>query len=332
LKKAIFLCNNQNNIHNFFDKGRREKIEHLANLYPEVITKESINVHIDAVRNADVVFSAWGMPRFEPNELDVFDNLKAIFYAAGSVKSFAESFLNRGVIIVSGWQANAIPVSEFTVAQIILSTKGYFRNIREYKDSELRTKGICFKGKGSFDETIGLIGCGAIARRVIKLLKNYNLQVIVYDPYLSDSDAKVLGVEKVNLDDIFKRAYVISNHLPSLKELKGILNKKYFSLMREDATFINTARGAEVVEEDLVSELKKRPSLTALLDVLVDERSNADRELFHIPNVYVTSHIAGSQNNELVRMADFVIEDFISWEAGLPLKYQVTSEMLKKMA
>ena len=102
--------------------------------------------------------------------------------------------------------------------------------------------------------------------------------------------------------------------------------------MRENATFINTGRGAQVVEADLIETLRERPDLTALLDVTFPEPPAADSELYRLSNVQLSSHIAGSMNDEVVRMADFMIEEFIAWEAGKPLRYQVTRELLERMA
>ena len=171
-----------------------------------------------------------------------------------------------------------------------------------------------------------------IARYLIGLLKPFNLKVLVYDPYLPDSEAASLGVEKADLTRIFSECYVVSNHLPNLESLRGLLNETLFSSMRLGSTFINTGRGAQVDESDLVSVLKRRDDLTALLDVTDPEPSPADSPFYKMANVRLTSHIAGSMNDEVVRMADYVIEDFGNWDAGRPLKHSVTKDMLDKMA
>ena len=73
------------------------------------------------------IFSTWGMPKLTEDEIaDCLPNLRAVFYAAGSVQSFARPFLNRGIKVFSAWAANAVPVAEYTVAQIILANKGFF--------------------------------------------------------------------------------------------------------------------------------------------------------------------------------------------------------------
>lgn len=102
--------------------------------------------------------------------------------------------------------------------------------------------------------------------------------------------------------------------------------------MRQDATFINTGRGAQVVEADLVHVLRQRSDLTALLDVTDPELPAPASALYALPNVPLSSHIAGSLNDEVVRMADHATEEFVRWERGEPLRYEVTAAMLDTMA
>ena len=102
--------------------------------------------------------------------------------------------------------------------------------------------------------------------------------------------------------------------------------------MRPGAAFINTGRGATVVESDLAEVLAARPDLTALLDVTSPEPAPADSPWYALENVHLSSHIAGSGGKEVVRMADYCLEEFEAWKAGKPLRYQVTADMLATMA
>ncbi len=134
------------------------------------------------------------------------------------------------------------------------------------------------------------------------------------------------------LEEAFQRGLVVSNHLANVPETRGLLTGKLFSKMREGATFINTGRGATVVEADLIEVFRERADLTALLDVTDPEPPEPGSPLYDMPNVHLTSHIAGSIGDEVVRMADYAIEEFLAWEQGHPLRYAVTREMLPTMA
>lgn len=332
MMKAAFFCNHKSDLDRVFVKDRMETIASMTDLYPYVITSSNFDEHVSSLQDVEVVFSTWGMPVLQEQQIDRLKSLKAVFYAAGSVKAFAKPYLLRGITVVSSWAANAVPVAEFTVAQILLSCKGYFRNITERKTKKGMSNGQLFKGPGNFGETVSLIGCGMIGKKVLELLKNFQLNVIVYDPYVSAEAISSLGGEKVTLEDAFKRGYVVSNHAPNIPSTEGMIHKGLFSLMRDHATFINTGRGATVVEKDMIEILKERPSLTALLDVTYPEPPVADSELYTLPNVFLSGHIAGSLGDETVRMADYSIEEFKRFEKGEPLQYSISYEELEKMA
>jgi phosphoglycerate dehydrogenase-like enzyme len=171
-----------------------------------------------------------------------------------------------------------------------------------------------------------------IGSLVIKLLNKTDLDLLVYDPYLHDTDAEALGVKKVSLEELFASCRTISNHLANLPVTQGILNKTLFGKMSETAAFINTGRGAQVVEADLIEALKEEPGRTAVLDVTDPEPVSAESELLRMPNVIITPHIAGSTGSEVMRMGDFMAEELIRYIRGENLKYAVTLSMLERMA
>lgn len=332
MRKGAIICEKEDLVKYVYAAGRRELLEKAVDLHPALLNSKNLEAEAPKLKDVEVLFSTWGMPFLPAEKIALLPSLKAVFYAAGSVKGFAEPFLEKGVTVCSAWRANAIPVAEFALAQILLSCKGYFRNSREARDPERRLNHACYQGKGVFGERVGLVGCGMIARYLIGLLKPFNLKILVHDPYLSDADAGKLGVEKAELARIFSDCYVISNHLPNLESLRGVIDQPLFASMREGATFINTGRGAQVDEDALISVFKKREDLTALLDVTMPEPPPSDSPFYKMANVRLSSHIAGSMNDEVVRMADYMLEEFANWDAGRPLKHAVSKEMLATMA
>ena len=330
--KAAFVCDNTDKLLEVYGDGRFDRVLELTDCSSTIITSESFFDSKEYLRDVEVIFSTWGMPAFDEAMFEVMPELKAVFYAAGSVKGFAENMLERGIKVSSAWNANAVPVAEFTVAQIILACKRYFTNSDACRDPEMRHSNEAPVGPGGFEETVALIGCGMIAKNVIRILKEFSVKIIVVDPYLPDYEAKTLGVEKVSLEEAFERAFVVSNHLPNIPPTVGMLNGKLFESMRYGGCFINTGRGAQVVEPEMIDVLQARPDLTALLDVTFPEPPEKGSPLYTLPNVRLTSHIAGSLGNELVRMADSAIAEFKRWRDDLQLQNEVTADMLKKMA
>ena len=278
----------------------------------------------------ELIFATWGMPMLSSAQLDKLPNLKAIFYAAGSVQNFARPFLKHGIIICSAWAANGVPVAEWTMAQILLANKGYWPNMRAC--GQPQTRNLAPHGRGNFGATIAILGAGQIGRKVIELLQPFELKIIVFDPFLSASDAEILGVEIVDLDAAFARGQVVSNHLANLPATQAMLRGHHFAQLPTNATFINTGRGATVCENEMIEILRARPDVTALLDVTDPEPPLPDSPLYELSNVYLSSHLAGSIGDETVRMADYMIAEWQRWQRGQDLHYQVTLPMLETMA
>ncbi len=327
------LCGNHAwQLDRVYGRGRKAELAAETNLYPEYVTTADFQRQAQSLGRVQVAFSTWGMNEELARMLAGLPDLKAFFYAAGSVRAFAKPLLDRGVIVVSAWAANAVPVSQFALAQILLSLKGYFRNVREARMPAQRGRPLETDAPGVMGETVALLGCGMVGKAVAVLLRPFRVDVLAYDPYLSEGDAAVLGVRLAGLEECFAKAYVVSNHLPDLPATRGLLGRPLFASMRAGATFLNTGRGATVDEAGLASVLAARPDLTALLDVTDPEPPPADSPWHALENARLSSHIAGSNGNEVVRMADYCLEEFRAWRAGRPLRYQVTRDMLAKMA
>ena len=300
----------------------------------QVFCKNDLLSRPEDFADTEYIFSTWGMPAFSCDEIrSILPSLKAVFYAAGSVQTFAHPLIESGVKIFSAWAANAVPVAEYTVAQIILANKGYFKTA-PLASAGKRDKALDARGKfcGNYDTKIGIIGVGMIGTLVAKMLKAYNLEVLAFDPFLSDEKAAALGIEKVSLPTLFSECSVVSNHLANNEQTQGMLGGALFSLMKPYATFINTGRGAQVVEEELISVLSARPDLTAILDVTAPEPPVPDSGFYKLDNCILTPHIAGSSGSEVRRMAEYMYEEYDSFIQNKPCRFEVTAEMLKTMA
>lgn len=332
--RAILISDKKEKLESVYPPSVIAQLQTLVGLDSSIYSREEILENPKKFAEVELLFSTWGMPAFRKEEIEaVFPNLKALFYAAGSVQSFARPFLESGVRVFSAWAANAVPVAEYTVAEIILSNKGYFLTNRLYHTQGRKASQAAFKKcPGNYGETVGIIGAGMIGRLVIQMLKAYHLKVIVFDPFLPDEKALALGVEKCELSELFERAFVISNHLANNAQTQGMLNYDLFCRMRENAVFINTGRGAQVVEDDLVRILRERPDLTALLDVTYPEPPVEGHPFFTLPNCLLTPHIAGSAGDEVCRMAEYMLAECKSYLDGSICQYEVTLKMLETMA
>ena len=324
IKAAIFADNvpwhNEDILKYVYGSKRLAIIHDLCDVYPLRITSKNLESQLPRMGEIEVIFSCWGMPTLSATHLEFLPELQALFYVGGAVDGFSEPLRERGVRIYTASEANAIPVAEFCLAQILLSCKRVWANSAQCRQGPWK-QALMPVGRGVYGETIALIGIGAVCRQLVKFLQQFSLNVIGVSDCLSSSEARELGFDElVSLEDAFRRAYVVSNHLPDWPSTRGMLKKHHFASMRENATFINTGRGEQVDEPGMVEVLKARPDLTALLDVQAPEPPNAGSDLYTLPNVHMTSHIAGSLNDEVRRMTDFILDEFHRWRCGRAIR------------
>jgi phosphoglycerate dehydrogenase-like enzyme len=333
-KKAILLAQLDNgHINQVFDEQTQVRMQELVELNPVYMNESNLELHQESLQEVEIAFSTWGIPKLTEEQIKQYlPNLKIVLYGAGSVQAFARTYLGLDIQVVSSWAANAVPVAEYTVAQIILASKGFYQTARLYKVGYKEAKSITKNYTGNYDNWVGILGAGMIGKKVIELLGNYNINVKVFDPFLPEEKAVELGVHKTDLVDIFSTCETISNHLANLPTTVGILNKEHFNCMLPHATFINTGRGAQVVEADLIQAMRDEPLRTALLDVTFPEPVQEDSEFLKLDNVILTPHIAGSMNNEVSRMGLYAVDECERYLKGEKLLYGVTEQMLLSMA
>lgn len=328
--KKIYLCSDPATLDHVYSKRVKDALSCGKTVY----SKEDTACSKSDFTDTEYIFSTWGMPVFSAEEIrSIFPSLKCVFYAAGTVQEFARPFLECGVKVFSAWAANAVPVAEYTLAQILLASKGFFPEAARQSRGDLEGAQKfkpCYPG--NYDIKVGIIGAGMIGRKVIELLKPFKITVKVFDPFLSESCAAELGVEKVSLEKLFSDCEVVSNHLANNAETRGMLDYSLFRLMKPYSTFINTGRGAQVVEKDLARLLEERQDIYALLDVTEPEPPEPGHAFYRLENCILTPHIAGSLGNEVHRMAEYMLEEYKRFESGKPCLYEVTEDMLATMA
>jgi phosphoglycerate dehydrogenase-like enzyme len=310
----------------------RRALDGLVEISDLVLTPDNWRAHKDKLGEVDFIFSGWKSLKYDQEFLAAASKLKAVFYAAGSIRyCVSDAFWNRDIAITSAYEANAVPVAEYTVATAILALKQFWRRASLARLGQGwgdHTRPI----PGSFRATIGLVSFGMIARKVAELLAAYDVDVVVSCPFLTESEALLHNVRRASLEEIFRIADVVSIHTPVLPATIGMIDGRLVSVMKSDAALINTSRGVILDQPSVIAALRARPDLTAILDVTDPEPPQADDPLFTLPNVIVTPHIAGSHGRECERMGSYMVEEFRRYLAGQPLRWRVTREMTDRMA
>jgi phosphoglycerate dehydrogenase-like enzyme len=278
---------------------------------------------VESWPEVEMILSGWGMVPMDEVFFRRFPKLKVVFYAAGTVRGFVtEAFWKRDVLLTNAASANAVPVCEYTLSQVLFALKHgwqkslYIRRHRKYP----AWGGV----PGAYQSTIGLLSLGEIGRLVAQRLLQFDLRVIAYDPYVSPDQARKIGVELLSLEEVFSLSDVVSCHTPWLEETEKMIRGVHFGLMRPGATFLNTARGQVVLEQ--------RPDIFAVLDVTENSEPPQGSPLYTLENVVLTPHIAGSLGRECRRMGKLMVEELDRYLTGKPLRYQIDREQLARQA
>jgi phosphoglycerate dehydrogenase-like enzyme len=178
---------------------------------------------------------------------------------------------------------------------------------------------------------VGLVGASLVGRHVIELLRSYELDVAVADPYLDRTEADRLGVGLMELDELCAWCDVLSLHAPEIESTRGMIGAAQLARLHKGAFLINTARGRLVDHDALLVELESG-RLAAILDVTEPEPLPADSPLRRLPNVLLTPHVAGATGTELWRLADLAVEEIERFAAGLPPLHPVVQADLDRIA
>jgi phosphoglycerate dehydrogenase-like enzyme len=308
---------------------QRRAIEACARLVATPQTAESIAARPELLADVEVIFSGWGIPIVNDAFLDRAPHLRAIFYGAGAIGHWAtDAIWRRGITVTTATLANAVPVAEYTLGMILLTLKHAFLLARPGDARPVRWG----DAPGNYRRTVGLVSFGAIAQALVERLKPFDLDVLVYDPFLSAEQASRAGVARASMEELFARCDVVSLHAPLLPETRGLITGAHLAALRPGAAFINTARGAIVRQDELFDVARRRPDVQFVLDVTTPDPLPDDAPLRALPNVLVTPHIAGSTGQECQRMGAAMVEELERYVAGRPLRWAVSREMAQHSA
>jgi phosphoglycerate dehydrogenase-like enzyme len=313
----------------------RQLLRSRVDIPDQAFTPVEVRENPELLRDVELLFSGWDGGKLDTHFLDAAPHLKAVFFGGGSVRNYVtEAFWERDIILTSAAPANAVPVAEFTFAQIILALKQAWPQSRDFHLTQESPQYVPGQRDmpGAYQTTIGIVSLGHIGRRVREMLRMLDVHVLAYDPFVSEGMAAKLDVELVSLDELFRRSEVVSIHTPLLAETEGFITGNLISKMKAGAALINTARGAIINEPQLIDTLRQRPDLTALLDVTARDPLEKNSPLFSMPNIFLTPHIAGSLNRECRRMGRSMIEEAERFLNGAPLRWVITQQTASILA
>lgn len=296
----------------------RARLAALVDVRGDVLTEFDSDHARTLLADAEILLAGWGCPQVDGAVLERMPRLAAVVFAGGAAGAVLDTVeaVRRGIVFTNAGEGNAQAVAEYTVATIVLAGKRaryaeqIYRRGRAFVDREAE-----LVDTGNFGRTVGLVGASRIGRRVAQLLMPTDVRVLVYDPYVSAEEVHELGAQKVALDELLAASDIVSLHAPASAETDHMIGRREFALMRDGAVIINTARGS-LIDHEAMRPHVRDGRIDAILDVTEPEPLPADDELWSLPNVTLTPHIAGATGNELHRLGRDVVDEVARYVAG----------------
>jgi phosphoglycerate dehydrogenase-like enzyme len=330
--QALFAMTAEN-VPQVFPPEVLAQLRESVDIDPDTVVRDFGDPSVRAVlARTEILVTGWGCPRLDTAVLDAAPKLRAILHSAGSVKGFTTPEVwRRGIAVSSAAVANAVPVAEYTLAMILLAGKDAFASRERLRTGGAHPGWELVRGIGNHGRRVGVVGASRVGRRLLELLRPFDLRPSLTDPYVDEAGAAALGVPLLALDDLLRTSDIVTLHAPATPETRHMIGRRELALMPDGAVLINTARGALVDHEALTAELRIG-RLAAILDVTDPEPLPADSPLHTLPNAFVTPHLAGSLGNEVARLGRVVAEEAARFVRGEELAYAVNPEALEREA
>jgi D-3-phosphoglycerate dehydrogenase len=220
--------------------------------------------------------------------------------------------------------SNAVSVAELVFGQIIAlarHTQEANRAVKEYRWSEY----LKFTGVELAAKTLGIVGMGNIGARVALRARAFEMDWLVYDPYIPESHVTALGGKWVALNELLATADFVTIHCPLNRETRGMIGSAQLALLKPTAFIINAARGGIADETALLAALSQRKIAGAALDVMADEPPPKDHPLLKLDNVLWTPHLGAMTAEAALRGEWGAADDVIRVLEGKPPKYPVVT-------
>ncbi|NLW02828.1 MAG: 2-hydroxyacid dehydrogenase [Clostridiaceae bacterium] len=269
-------------------------------------------------------------------------DLKLVMCVRGNpVNVDAAACTARGIPLLFAPGRNANSVAEYIVGAMISLVRSIARSYHEirngrflgepkediydvkYRDDmvwSMNTPGanpyLEFKGFEVYGKTFGMVGYGAVGRKLSGILLAMGMRVMAFDPYVPPEELAADGIEPASMEDVFSRSDFVSIQCKVTEETKGMIGPREFSLMKPTAIFINTARAVIVDQKALMDALTEKRIAGAVLDVFWEEPLPSNHPLLGMDNVLITPHIAGASRDVPVQHSLMVVDEVSRYVKG----------------
>ena len=289
-------------------------------------TKEEL---IQLLPDVDACITSWEVAQLDADVVASAPRLKAMVHMGGSVKKMvSDAVWERGIKVFSARPALARDVAETTLGLMIVGIKNIWPLAHHIREGGWRESPY-WPSRELHRTNVGIVAASEVGRYVIELLKPFEANVLLFDPFVSEEEAAAMGVKKVSLEELARESDVISLHAPSLSTTNGMINAEIMQLMKDDCILINTARGKLIDQPVLIKELEKG-RFFAYLDVTDPEPLEPDSPLRKLPNAVVMPHLAGCIT-DCSHLSILAVEELRRFFGGETLIHEITVDMLDRI-
>jgi phosphoglycerate dehydrogenase-like enzyme len=292
-------------------------------------TPDELKHHLE--EDITVCLTHWGCPSFNETTLVENTSLRFIAHGAGTVADLVSDYVyQKGIKVSSSNDVMAKFVAEGCMAYILSALRLVPEADRLMKQGEkwpyLRSRIDCL-----YYKKISLIGFGAVARNLCKLLRPFEVYIQTYDPFITKEDMESSGfgdVKLVSFEEALSAAEIISLHMALTPETVGLIGETELKMIGDGALLLNTSRGKVIDEKALIDELSRR-RFRAVLDVYEKEPLPLESPLRTLDNVILIPHLGGSSSKRYLTLA--MLEEIECFIKGEPLRHAVSSTAYSRM-
>ena len=285
-----------------------------------------------ALSSADALVICTGSPGITRDVMDASSRLRLIGEMEGdrfAARIDLDAAWDRDIRVLDTTNASSYPVSEWALAMSLIALRNagdYFRRLIDgqvFQSTDRSPTDLGYVRGELTGKTVGLIGCGIIGRRFLDLLKPFQCNVRVYDPYLPKEIADIYGFLLTNLDCILSESDVVVCLAPLTPRTRRMIGKRELDLIKPGAALVNVSRGA-IIDPDALIERLSRGDITAALDVFDPEPIPAESPIRTLANVFLSPHIAGVTADGGPRSFDLMVDELDRFFHGHETRFDLT--------
>ncbi|MCX7856923.1 MAG: phosphoglycerate dehydrogenase [Deltaproteobacteria bacterium] len=244
-------------------------------------------------------------------------------YGVGVDRIDIKEASRKGIVITNTPGSNSVAVAEMTICLMLALARDLINASLSTKHGEWpRLEGVGLKGK-----TIGIIGLGSIGKEVVKRLKCFKCEILVYDPFVNAKEIEALGAKPKPLDQLLSKSDFLTLHCVLTPDTAGMVNEDFIRKMKKGAFLINTARGELVQEEAILKALNEGYLRGVALDCFSKEPPSGDNPLLKHPKVIATPHMASHTDEAILRMSWMSFENCLKVLKGERPQFIVNPEV-----